>query len=64
MKQILGGVIVGVLVSGLIAAAVIPNLPESARRSWVVWLLMAVSIAGSVFLIRRRRRTPPGPPER
>ena len=62
MKHVLGGVLVGVLVSGLIAAAILPNLPESARRPWVVWLIVGATIAGSLFLRRRRTRTPPGPP--
>ena len=58
MKHMLGGVVIGTLVAGLMAAALLPVLPEAARRPWIVWLLLAVAIAGTLFL-RRRRIKPP-----
>ena len=61
MKQMLGGVLVGVLVSGVIVGAVIPNLPAWARHSWIAWLIAAACIAGSLYLARRRTKTPPSP---
>jgi uncharacterized membrane-anchored protein len=63
MKHILGGVFVGALVSGLIAAVIVPSLPAAERRPWIVWLIVAITIAGTLFLRRRRgAKAPPGAP--
>ena len=61
MKRVLGGVLVGVLVSGVIAGAVIPNLPVWASGPWVAWLIGAACIAWSIYLFRRLTKTPPSP---
>jgi len=59
VKQILGGAIVGLLLSGVIAGALVPALPPSARRPWVVCAIAVPVIAIAVYVAARMARTPP-----
>ncbi len=59
MRHILGGVFVGVLISGLVSGATVPFLPPSLRHPWVVWLIAGLSIAASVYVASRLTKTPP-----
>jgi uncharacterized membrane protein YoaK (UPF0700 family) len=59
MKQMLGGVIVGLLVAGVVAGAIVPVLPPSVRGPWAIWTVAAVAIAASVYVVRRVTKTPP-----
>ena len=59
MKQILGGVFVGMLIAGILVGITIPLLPPSARHAWVAGLIAGVSVAASVYVARRMAKTPP-----
>lgn len=59
MKQILGGVLVGILAAGVIAGAIVPLLPAAVRQPWVVWTIAALAIALSIVVARRTTKAPP-----
>jgi hypothetical protein len=59
MMRILGGIFVGLLLAGAIAGVVVPLVPPSARQPWIVWLIAGVSVAASVYVTLRTRKTPP-----
>lgn len=56
--RILGGVLVGVLLSGAVMAVLVPTMP-AARGPRVAWIVLGVCIAVGIFLARRTRKMPP-----
>jgi len=59
MKAILGGVVVGLLAAGVIAAAIVPLLPRNARGPLAVWAIAGAAVAAAIYVVRRATRTPP-----
>ena len=60
MKQILGGAVIGMLLAGIVAGAIVPLLPPSVHQPWVVWAIAAAVIAASIYAARRLTKAPPG----
>jgi hypothetical protein len=56
MRQILA-VIVGVMLTGIVAGVVIPLSPTSVRGPWLIWGIAALTIAASLY-IAERTKTP------
>jgi len=56
MRQILA-VIVGVMLTGIVAGVVIPLSPTSVRGPWLIWGIAALTIVASLY-IADRTKTP------
>jgi hypothetical protein len=57
MKQILA-VIIGLMLAGVITGITVPLLPEFARRPWYAWTIVALSIAGMLYLVSKAQKAP------
>ena len=66
MKPVIVGAIVGLVIAGIVAGAIVPMLPVAARQPWVVWTVAAAVVAAAMYVARRcgglhgTRKTPPG----
>jgi hypothetical protein len=58
MRQILA-VIVGVMLTGIVAGVVIPLAPSSIRGPWLIWGIAALTIAVCLYVADRTKETPP-----